>query len=226
MSYHWQQAEGDFPRAHPHQLLAIPGGVIFLLPCSLDHNLPILNPSQFIILFSTKPRLLTSAYLGAGFVRPTQNLTYSSRLSVYANLMPPTILLRSRTIFHPFHLSHIPEHSTRPMVGIYLGLTEGTKKRYFLRSGYYSEYLTAVSWATCPSEWSRRPSAPQTFNTSVAEERRQSENSREGEGEAEVAEKGENRKGVCSSLMCQQEMGTHRKCNSESSAQKLPLLSK
>ena len=225
MSYHWQQAEGDFPRAHPHQLLAIPGGVISLLPCSLDHNLPILNPSQFIILFSTKPRLLTSAYLGAGFVRPTQNLTYSSRLSVYANLMPPTILLRSRTIFHPFHLSHIPEHSTRPMVGIYLGLTEGTKKRYFLRSGYYSEYLTAVSWATCPSEWSRRPSAPQTFNTSVAEERRQSENSR-CEGEAEVAEKGENWKGVCSSLMCQQEMGTHRKCNSESSAQKLPLLSK
>lgn len=225
MSYHWQQAEGDFPRAHPHQLLAIPGGVISLLPCSLNHNLPILNPSQFIILFSIKPRLLTSAYLGAGFVRPTQNLTYSSWLSVYANLMPPTILLRSRTIFHPFHLSHIPEHSTRPMVGIYLGLTEGTKKRYFLRSGYYSEYLTAVSWATCPSEWSRRPSAPQTFNTSVAEEQRQSENNR-CEGEAEVAEKGENWKGVCSSLMCQQEMGTHRKCNSESSAQKLPPFSK
>lgn len=213
MSYHWQQAEGDFPRAHLCQLLAIPGGVLSLLPCCLNHNLLILNPSQFMILFSTKPCLLTSAYLGVGFVRPTQNLTYLAWLSVYANLMPPTVLLRSRTIFYSFYLSHIPEHNTRPMVGIYLGLREDIKKWYFLRSGYYSEYLTAVSQGICPSEWSRRPSAPQTFNTLVAEERRQSENRRCG-GEAEVAKKGENWKGVCGSLMCQQEMGTHRKGNS------------
>lgn len=84
---------------------------------SLDKILTILNLSQFMLLFSTRPHLLLSAYLGTVSSDPLRTLLNQPSSICQFNVFNYIIQSQYHFSLHVC-LSHIPEPSSRPIAGI------------------------------------------------------------------------------------------------------------